>query len=222
MSLLCRLSTMPPSWLAALVLERARVPPGSWSHGTLQVFSTYDMIAPADFGLTRESPAAWRRRFVHEVVRPRLVAADVQMWHDNLGRYTDEALVTYGEAMGQLVLSCVHSWGIPAHHAAAWGRLRSGSGCLGAQRVARHTNASAACLLCGGSVGDLAHCLLWCPALSREREAWWSQVSAALGLNRHASFPTAVPVQLFVSPSSAPLASAHAAFVWAIEFAHRQ
>ena len=221
-SLLGRLASLPASRLASRVFGLARVTQGCWSHDSLQSLAALGIESPEAFGLSQGSPAAWRRRYVSEVVQPRLLAADVAHWRADMARYSDAALVTYAQSVPHARLSLVHSWGTPPHHAAAWGRLRSGSSSLGAQRVSRHVTGSVACRLCGGAIGDLRHCLLACPALSQARGVWQSRLAAALGLSSPYVFSADVSLQLFLSPSSVRLASVHAAFAWEIEFAHRR
>ena len=119
-----------------------------------------------------------------------------------LAQYSDAALLSIGHALLHPELSLVHSWSFPSQHAVGWGRLRNGSGSLGAQRISRHTSGSIACRLCGGCIGDLAHSVLHCPSTVQAQGIWCARVAGAIGVI-HDQMAEILPIDLTVCSAGA-------------------
>ena len=66
----------------------------------------------------------------------------------------------------------VYSQSVDAGLARWWGLARYGHDPGPGGRAARHRNSSPVCSFCCADVGDLAHCLSYCPAFSDLRAQW--------------------------------------------------
>ena len=220
--LLSRLQCAPTDRLAVRVYRYALRVPGSWCHTVQMQLVAAGIPLPSDWGLNPGAPPGLRSSYVRDCVRPALHRADVRRWRDALSMYADTALQLYRRCVPHPIVSDVHTWRVPIRSAMAWGRLRSGSSCLGADRPARHARASSSCVLCGAVRGDAAHCVVTCPVLSVPRDTWWRTVWPAFAGR---AFPALSSEELLLfffaqSPTHSNYGSACAAFAFAIERAH--
>lgn len=220
--LLSRLQCASPDRLAARVFRFAVRVPGSWSHAVRSRLLDSGVPPPAVWGLDADMPANWRRTYMRSCVQPALRAFDVHRWQSAISQSADPALRSYSLLVPIPAVSSVHAWGIPIRFAAAWGRIRSGSSCLGAHRPARHARLSSSCLLCNAAHGDAIHCIVHCPALRAQRQLFWRVVWPAFRGRALSELLPAELLHFFFAPLQSVLrySLACAAFAFAIERAH--
>ena len=223
-NLVSRLTSASDMRLAVRVFHYARTIPSSWCGAICTQLQSLGVSLPWCSSVNVGCPIAVRRAYLRCSVRPVLAAADTVRWRQNLNNMRDSALQRYGRCMGHPVVSAAHSWRVNPAHALAWGRVRSGSSVLGADRISRHACGSSQCALCGHHLGDLAHFLMHCPNVATARNSWWGMVGFAFGGQplEHIDTEAVLAFFCFSSHREVAWAAANARFAHAIECAHSQ
>ena len=221
-NLLSRLAAAPASRLAVRVFEYARHVPTSWCSKICCWLRQIGICLPWAYGIGSGCPPSHRRAYLHRAVRPALAAADCVRWRSALCSAVDPALQRYARSAANPTLPFAHSWRVQPAHAFAWGRVRSGSSVVGADRIARHLRGHSRCALCNNERGDLAHLLQFCPSLAVARARWWDNTFGAFPGQALVDVPAQDVVDFFCCPSHAtlPWVIACARYAYDIELAH--
>ena len=163
------LSSRPP--VPASVFTLAQSTPGSWAHWCRAVISHHSVQRPDLCGVGPGCSASVTQRWVRRSVTPVLDRSWRQRVERSLGLL--HTIRCDPRAQPQLSLPAfVYSQSVDAGLARWWGLARYGHDPGPRGRAARHRNSSPVCSFCCADVGDLAHCLSYCPAFSDLRAQW--------------------------------------------------
>ena len=163
------LGSRPP--VPASVFTLAQSTPGSGAHWCRAVISHHSVQRPDLFGVGPGCSASVTQRWVRRSVTPVLDRSWRQRVERSLGLL--HTIRRDPRAQPQLSLPAfVYSQSVDAGLARWWGLARYGHDPGPGGRAARHRNSSPVCSFCCADVGDLAHCLSYCPAFSDLRAQW--------------------------------------------------
>ena len=163
------LGSRPP--VPASVFTLAQSTPGSWAHWCHAVISHHSVQRPELCGVGPGCSASFTQRWVRRSVTPVLDRSWRQRVERSLGLL--HTIRCDPRAQPQLSLPAfVYSQSVDAGLARWWGLARYGHDPAPGGRAARHRNSSPVCSFCCADVGDLAHCLSYCPAFSDLRVQW--------------------------------------------------
>ena len=163
------LGSRPP--VPASVFILAQSTPGSWAHWCRAVISHHSVQRFDLCGVGPGCSASVTQRWVRRSVTPVLDRS----WRQRVGRFFGllHTIRCDPRAQPQLSLpAVVYSQSVDAGLARWWGLARYGHDPSPGGRAARHWNSSPVCSFCCADVGDLAHCLSYCPAFSDLRAQW--------------------------------------------------
>ena len=164
------LGSRPPVPASVFTLAQSP-PPGSWAHWCRAVISHHSVQRPDLCGVGPGCSASVTQRWVRRSVTPVLDRSWQQRVERSLGLL--HTIRCDQRAQPQLSLPAfVYSQSVDAGLARWWGLARYGHYPGPGGRAARHRNSSLVCCFCCADVGDLAHCLSYCPAFSDLRAQW--------------------------------------------------